>query len=149
MSEADPFNEWDEDYKLAQAGSTAQLVKHFHACEHRARRNLNEALTYYESGQWKLDGIESERIDKLLNDLRQRMDDAHKICAQSQDRLDAILTSQRRFTGQSITERRDELLRTAKPLETSDEVAPTPLEAFLTNQSEDEPERPRRKSRSL
>jgi len=148
MTDNDPFAGWSEEYKASQAIATAELLKHFGAKEHLAARHLSEANTYYASRLWKAEGIEAEQLDRLLNDLRQQADAARSILHQTSDRLNAILQSQRSFKAAgSITQRREDLLRTAKPLHDESALDPSPLEAFL--QAKRAPSAGRRKKQSL
>lgn len=148
MNNDDPFAGWSEEYKASQAIATAELLKHFGAKEHLASRHLAEANHYYASQQWKLDGIEAEQLDGLLNNLRQQADAARSILHQTSDRLNAILQSQRSFraTG-SISQRREDLIRAAKLLHDEAALEPSPLETFL--QAARPPSPGRRKKQSL
>lgn len=128
----DPFHSWNSESNNAEAARAATLLKKFAQREHAAARNLKEAQSYYSSGQWKSDGVECENLDGLINTLQASYDAARRIRAETQDRLDAFLQSQRSIRDAApLAQRREDLVRAAPAPEADSSIEPTPLEAFL------------------
>jgi rubrerythrin len=128
----DPFRTWTEEAKATHAARAASLLKQFAQREHAAARNLKEAQSYYSSEQWKADGVASESVDRLINDLQATFDAAKRVRTETQDQLDDILQSQRSHRALApLTQRREDLVRAAPAPETDGSIEPTPLETFL------------------
>jgi uncharacterized protein YfaS (alpha-2-macroglobulin family) len=134
MTKADPFASWNDDYKQAQSLTTAAQVRQLRENEHQAGRHLKEALTYYQSQQWTVDGVEAEALDTLLNQLRQARETAATLRQQAETNLGKLLHSQRPFEdAATLTQRHADMVRAATPpAVTKDTVEPSPLESFLS-----------------
>jgi len=157
MTKADPFASWNDDYKQAQSLTTAAQVRQLRENEHQAGRHLKEALTYYQSQQWTVDGVEAEALDTLLNQLRQASETAASLRQQAETTLGKLLHSQRPYEDvTALTQRHADLVNAAKPAHRPEEtVEPTPLETFLSLHARkpDEPKpvfnKPRKRARTL
>lgn len=147
MSDEGPFASWKDQHNATEAVSLAKTLKALTREEHLARRNLNEALSYYASGGWEQQKIKLERLNDLIATLRATHQERLSLKSAAEQQLERILAGNQSITNtESVQERQKRLLKMAPEPTPEENVDPSPLDEFIAAHS---PTVRRKRRRSL
>ena len=136
MTDGSPFSSWNKEYADTEAASAAKTLKALTREEHLARRNLNEALSYYSSGGWEDQKIKLERLNALISTLRAKHEERLKLKTAAEHQLTRILEQCQSFTDtESVEQRRKRLIQMAPEPKPDENIEPSPLDEFIASQS--------------
>lgn len=113
MNDDDIKKQWAADSQQVVLQNLTRNVVIHKLNEGFARTKHNEALLYYQSQHWQLDGIASEALDEVINQLAIDHQRAMVLRAALQDELDNLLVATSLAGQTGVTLRREDLLKDA------------------------------------